>query len=186
MKKIMFLLKHWKTALVILAALSASLALADDFKTTAGKEYKDATVTRVEPDGIIVKTKSGISKLYFGELPREVQEHFHYDPQTATAYAAAQAAVYEADAKQHEEVRHRQEEADAQNRANVAKHQTATGPSQASLDQELVREQQKDLRNANRPRPERTPKYTTVLHQLPVVRSQPSPQIPKSTKSNKK
>jgi len=35
--------KHWQTALVILAALSASLALADDFKTINGKEYKNAT-----------------------------------------------------------------------------------------------------------------------------------------------
>jgi len=36
-----------KTTIAILAALSVSLALADDFKTIAGKEYKDATVTHV-------------------------------------------------------------------------------------------------------------------------------------------
>jgi hypothetical protein len=41
--------KHWKTALAILAALSASLGLAEDFKTINGKEYKDAEVSRVEP-----------------------------------------------------------------------------------------------------------------------------------------
>ena len=167
-------MKYWQIPLVISAALSTSLALADDFKTIAGKEYNDATVTRVEPDGILVKYKSGISKLYFTELPKEVQERFHYDPQAATAYSVQEAAHYEVYQKQQEEARHQQEEADAHNRANVAKHQTATGPSQASLDQELVREQQKDLRNANRPRPEHTPKYTTVLHQLPVVRSKPS------------
>jgi hypothetical protein len=40
----------------------------------AGKEYKDATVTRVETDGILVKYKSGISKLYFTELPEDVQK----------------------------------------------------------------------------------------------------------------
>jgi hypothetical protein len=51
--------------LAILTALSASLALADDFKTTNGKEYKDVTVTHVEPDGIVLRTKLGISKLYF-------------------------------------------------------------------------------------------------------------------------
>ena len=163
-----------KYPLVILATVSASFAMADDFKTVGGKEYKDVTVTRVEPDGIIVKMKSGISKLYFVELPNEVQQRFHYDPQAATAYSVQEAAHYEVYQKQQEEARHQQEEADAHNRANVAKHQTATGPSQASLDQELVREQQKDLRNANRPRPEHTPKYTTVLHQLPVVRSKPS------------
>ncbi|PYJ04916.1 MAG: hypothetical protein DME95_05955, partial [Verrucomicrobia bacterium] len=42
--------KYWKTALSILAALSVSMVLADDFKTISGKEYKDATVSRIEPD----------------------------------------------------------------------------------------------------------------------------------------
>ena len=184
----MFLLKHWKTALVILAALSASLALADDFKTTAGKEYKDATVTRVEPDGIIVKTKSGISKLYFGELPGEVQERFHYDPQTATAYTAAQAAVYEADAKQQEEVRDRQDDANSQKNAMIAKQQAANDRAQSLQDRELVREQDKALRKAKEHEEAahtRRQKYPT-LYQLPVVHSQPSSQSPKSTKSNKK
>ena len=37
----------------------------------------------------MVKTKGGISKVYFAELPTDVQERFHYDPNTA---AAAQAA----------------------------------------------------------------------------------------------
>jgi len=80
---------YWKTALAILAAFSASLALADDFKTINGKEYKNATVTRVEPDGIVLRSKLGISKLYFNELPKEVQEHFHYDPANAAQFNAA-------------------------------------------------------------------------------------------------
>lgn len=40
----------WKTIIAILAALSVSLALADDFKTNSGKEYKGATVSGVEVD----------------------------------------------------------------------------------------------------------------------------------------
>jgi hypothetical protein len=56
-----------------------SAAFAEDFKTVNGKEYKDATVTRVEPDGIVVKTNTGVTKIYFTELPKDVQEHFHYD-----------------------------------------------------------------------------------------------------------
>ena len=82
-----------KTTIAILAALSASLALADDFKTMDGKEYKDATVSRVEPDGIVVRTKSGISKLYFAELPQQVQRQFNYDPQQARAYSAQQSTA---------------------------------------------------------------------------------------------
>jgi hypothetical protein len=73
-------MKYWKTAVSVLAALSASLALADDFKTANGKEYKNATVTHVEPDGIVLKTKTGISKVYFTELPKEVQERFLPSP----------------------------------------------------------------------------------------------------------
>jgi len=58
----------------MLAILSASLVMAEDFKTINGKEYNDATIKRVEPDGIVVKTKSGISKVYFAELPKEVHD----------------------------------------------------------------------------------------------------------------
>jgi hypothetical protein len=61
-----------------LAVLFASLAFSEDFKTTTGKVYKDATVSRVEVDGIELKTKTGISKVYFTELPQDVQERFHW------------------------------------------------------------------------------------------------------------
>jgi hypothetical protein len=74
-----------KLAVVILAPVLASVqfALADDFKTIDGKEYKNVTVSRVEPDGIVLKSKSGISKVYFVELPKEIQERFHYNPNGA-------------------------------------------------------------------------------------------------------
>src|SRR5881227_4132337 len=85
-------MKYWQIPLVILAALSTSLALADDFQTIDGKEYKDTTVTRVEPDGIVLRTRSGISKLYFVELPKEVQERFHYNAASAAAYSAQTAS----------------------------------------------------------------------------------------------
>ena len=68
---------YWQATLAILAALSVSIALAEDFKTTNGKEYKDATITRVEGDGIVIRTKTGISKIYFTELSKDVQERFH-------------------------------------------------------------------------------------------------------------
>ena len=76
-------------AFVILCIVS--IAVADDFKTIPGREYKNVTVTRVEADGIVLKTKSGISKIYFVELPRDVQERFHYSAVNAAAYSAAQA-----------------------------------------------------------------------------------------------
>jgi hypothetical protein len=84
--------KYWQTALAILAALSASFALAEDFKTVNGKEYKNAAVSRVEPDGIVLKTKSGIANVYFTELPKEVQERFHYEDPEAAVHAVEQPA----------------------------------------------------------------------------------------------
>ena len=63
---------------LILAVLFASLALSEDFKTTNGKVYKDVTVSRIEGDGIVLRNEAGISKVYFTELPQEVQERFHW------------------------------------------------------------------------------------------------------------
>src|SRR5438552_16624456 len=71
----------------------ASVALADNFKTVEGKEYKNVTVRRVEPDGIVLSSSTGIFKVYFTELTKEVQERFHYDPEQAAAYSAQQNAA---------------------------------------------------------------------------------------------
>jgi thiol-disulfide isomerase/thioredoxin len=71
-------------------ACFASVAFADDFKTVAGKEYKNVTVSRIEPDGIVLRSKSGISKVYFVELPKDVQERFHYNAAIASTYSAQQ------------------------------------------------------------------------------------------------
>ena len=77
--------------LAILVTLSTCVALAEDFTTVNGKEYKDATVSHVEPDGIVLKTKSGISKVYFTELPEDVQERFV--PSTPKTGAAQDALI---------------------------------------------------------------------------------------------
>jgi len=82
----------WKATLLIFVTTSASLAVAEDFKTVNDKEYKNVTVSRVEPDGIVVKGKLGISKVYFVELPKEVQERFHYNPASAAAQSSQQNA----------------------------------------------------------------------------------------------
>ena len=49
---------NWRTALAIFATLSTSIALADDFKTINGKEYKDATASSVENKTAIVKQQA--------------------------------------------------------------------------------------------------------------------------------
>ena len=86
-------MKYWKAILAISTALFVSIALAEDFKTINGKEYKDATITRVEGDGIVLRTKTGISKVYFVELPKDVQEKFHYGPATPSAAQREREAI---------------------------------------------------------------------------------------------
>jgi len=124
----------------ILATLSAaSLALADEFKTVDGKEYKDAKVTHVEPDGIVVKTKSGISKLYFGELPQEVQRRYNYDPQQARAYSAEQAASYSAIQKDQEQAEHQPKGTAPQDQPGLNEQQPATNTGAAGQGQDRRR-----------------------------------------------
>jgi hypothetical protein len=163
----------------------AAAAFSEDFKTVNGKEYKDATVTRVDPDGIVVKTKSGVTKVYFIELPKEIQERFHYDPEKASAYALEQAANYAAYQKQQEETRHQQEDADAKNKAVLAQQQAAINRTQALQTRYSELQQQEDelllqIGQAKQPGPEyRGGKNNkTLLHhpnpqksQLPVLQS---------------
>jgi hypothetical protein len=80
--------------LIIVAAgvYLASVALADDFKAINGKEYKNASVIRVEPDGITVKFSGGIVKIPFTELSEELKEKYHYNPEAAQKFAADSAA----------------------------------------------------------------------------------------------
>jgi chromosome segregation ATPase len=119
------------TKVLTLILSFASAAFAEDFKTLNGKEYKDAIITRVEPDGIVVKTKSVITKISFAELPKEVQERFHYDPQKATAYSAEQAANYATYQKQQDEAQRQREDAAAKNKAALAEQQAVTNRIQA-------------------------------------------------------
>ena len=127
-----FKLRQVNTKLLTVLILSfASAAFSEDFKTVNGKEYKDATVSRVEPDGIVIKTKSGITKVYFAELPAQVQERFHYDQEKASAYSAEQAANYTAYQKQQEEAQRERENAAAKQKTILAEQEAAKNRTQA-------------------------------------------------------
>src|SRR5215472_1977356 len=109
---------------VILLVCFASIALADDFKTIDGKEYKNVKVSRVEPDGLVLMTKSGISKVYFTELPKEVQQRFNYDAEKSAAYSAEQNAALDQARKQQEQ--RKKAEDTAKNNNYFAEQQSAT------------------------------------------------------------
>src|SRR6266550_7209613 len=114
----MHTLKSAITPLLISSViLTTNTLVAEDFKTIDGKEYKNVTVSRVESDGIMLTSSSGISKVYFTELPKDVQERFHYDPAKSAAYSGEQNARLEALQKQQEEVmRKRAEQAEQNNK----------------------------------------------------------------------
>jgi hypothetical protein len=159
--------------LTFLILCLAAAALSEDFKTVNGKEYKDATITRVEPDGIVVKTNTGVTKIYFTELPKDVQEHFHYDSGKATSYSAEQAASYTAYQKQQDETQRQQQAADAKSNAAVATQQAAANRTQVLQTRygELQKQEDDLLRQigqAKQPGPE--------YRQGKSVRHQPNPQ----------
>jgi thioredoxin 1 len=113
--------------LAFLILCFASVAFADDFKAIDGKEYKNVTVSRVEPDGIVLISKSGISKVYFTELPKEVQDRFHYDAAKAATYSAEQTASQVAFQNQQAELRRKVAE-------ERNKHWIGQGPAKNSQD----------------------------------------------------
>ncbi len=130
---------------LILLILFASVVFADDFKTVSGKEYKNATVTGVEADGIVVKTKVGISKVYFAELPTDVQGRFHYDPaQAAAAQAAAVRQTQELNQfnSQQEELAKQQKAASAKQTQQRLEQQAKYNNVQALTDQLSILQQQ--------------------------------------------
>ncbi len=123
-----------KIIIVILATLSASFALADDFKTNNGKEYKNAIVTQVDPDGIVVRTKTAISKLYFPELPEDVRTRYHYDPEKAAAAQAAAVQQTREMNRQAAELDNQQKEQQQQQGGQVARQQNIQALENARQD----------------------------------------------------
>ncbi len=81
-----------KSVIALLALIiTVGQLFADDFTLVNGRQYKGVTVTRVEVDGLMVMTDSGIEKLLFTWLPKDVQQKYNYNPQAAASYALQEA-----------------------------------------------------------------------------------------------
>jgi hypothetical protein len=171
--------------LMFLMLCFASVIRADDFKTIDGKEYKNVTVKRVEPDGIVLITSVGISKVYFTELPKDVQVRFGYDPQRATAYSGEQTANYAAYQKQQQEAQRQREDARAKNNAILVQQEAANNRIQALQDRyEALQQEENALLSSIGEAKQPGPAYwggkhnRTLLHhpnpqasQLPLLQS---------------
>jgi hypothetical protein len=57
-----------------------------DFTTVDGEITKNATIKRVEADGIVVLYEDGIKKLHFKDLPAPVAQKYGYDPLAAQRF----------------------------------------------------------------------------------------------------
>ena len=102
-------------------------------------------MSSVEPDGIVLITKSGISKVYFVELPKEMQERFHYDAAKAAQFTTVQqSAIAESNAvvaaQQQQEAQERQRQA-----AAIAQQRQQAEEQQRQADAIAVRQQQRQL-----------------------------------------
>jgi hypothetical protein len=80
-----------KLAIVLLIIAMVQLVGAEDIETLKHQTYKGATVTRVEPDGIVLTYNTGIVKIPFTELSEQYQKRFGYDAEKAKAFAEADA-----------------------------------------------------------------------------------------------
>src|SRR5262249_35639125 len=98
-----------------------------------------------EPDGIVLTGKAGISKVYFTELPKDVQERFGYDSQKATDYSAQQNAGLEQVQKQQEEAS--QQKAEASQKADQYRAEQASRQNQIRMLQTRYEELQKQEDN---------------------------------------
>ena len=98
--------------LILVALLCVPVCFGADITTRKGVTYKQATVSKVEADGIRISHADGAAKIAFEDLPDALQRQYNYDPAKVAAYRkqvedARQAAA----TKAAEEQRQRQETA---------------------------------------------------------------------------
>lgn len=73
--------------LILALFLCATTTFATEITNIAGKVYERVRVSRVEPDGITITHAGGVAKLFFTELPPDVQMKYNYNPEKAAAHA---------------------------------------------------------------------------------------------------
>lgn len=80
-----------KPVCVILCALCTASSAAEEIVTVDGRTYEGATITRTEPDGIVIMHAAGVAKIPFTELSEELRARFRYNPAAAQKHASATA-----------------------------------------------------------------------------------------------
>ncbi|MBV9008714.1 MAG: hypothetical protein JO354_06020 [Verrucomicrobia bacterium] len=88
-------------------ALLALTASAEDIETLKHEIYKGATISRVEPDGIVITYSAGIVKIPFDELPDSYKQRYGYDVAKAREFSDSESQKQELLYRQTQEERQR-------------------------------------------------------------------------------
>lgn len=87
------------TVLPVLELTKVALSGKSEIFTTIEGDKYTGVIKRVEPDGIVLRTADGVSKLKFKNLPSEIAEKYGYDPEIEqrflTCLQNASAASYQ-------------------------------------------------------------------------------------------
>ena len=81
-------MKRYLSAFVFISLVIFTPLRAEVFTTLDGENYTEATLKRVEPDGIVIGYPDGIRKLKFQNLPPEVCAKYGYNPEWEAKYVA--------------------------------------------------------------------------------------------------
>ena len=82
--------------IVCIAATTALRSVADEPQTIIalnGVRYEKAVVTSVTPAAVTVTHATGVASIPFAELPKEIQEKYHFNPARAAEWEKAVAAA---------------------------------------------------------------------------------------------
>jgi hypothetical protein len=106
--------------------------------TAIGLVYTNVVVQRVEPDGITLMTRKGMTKIPFSELTKDLQKQYNYNPSNAVAYllkmSAAQANYSQTVAKTNAVAAIKpKDEVESETTNSVAGDNTATRDRKAAL-----------------------------------------------------
>ena len=98
---------------IALALCVTNATYGDAITNNAGQVYNVKKVMRTEPDGITIMHDAGVIKLFFWELPEDIQAKYGYDSAAATRYhqqsSAAKAQAYQQSVQNRKEAQARAE-----------------------------------------------------------------------------
>jgi hypothetical protein len=82
--------------IALLFSVSVVSPLGAESWTVGNEVYKEVAVRDVNPETVVILHQGGLSSLPLKTLPKDLQEHFGYDPDKANTYREAQAQRAEA------------------------------------------------------------------------------------------